>query len=211
MQENADFQEIKETKKAQGNFFEVPGVLKAEYTEKSGAKPEKKPEGKAAEEPAEKIEGKVAEKAGEAIEKVRGEAKQETKQEAKQEAKQEPKQEAKQEPKQEAKQEPKQEAKQETTQETTQEAKQEPREEKRTIYTMEKRLTKSKTDRKLFGVCGGLGGYFGIDPTLVRLAFVVLTLFEGLGLVLYIILAIIMPSEMDVEMVPSSQSSIPRK
>jgi phage shock protein C len=195
MQENADFQEIKETKKAQGNFFEVPGVLKAEYTEKSGAKPEKKPEGKAAEEPAEKIEGKVAEKAGEAIEKVRGEAKQETKQEAKQEAKQEPKQEAKQ----------------ETTQETTQEAKQEPREEKRTIYTMEKRLTKSKTDRKLFGVCGGLGEYFGIDPTLVRLAFVVLTLFEGLGLVLYIILAIIMPSEMDVEMVPSSQSSIPRK
>ena len=46
---------------------------------------------------------------------------------------------------------------------------------------MEKRLTKSKTDRKLFGVCGGLGEYFGIDPTLVRLAFVVLTLFKGSG------------------------------
>jgi len=68
---------------------------------------------------------------------------------------------------------------------------------------MEKRLTKSKTDRKLFGVCGGLGEYFGIDPTLVRLAFVLLALFNGIGLVLYIILAVIMPSEKNVEMVPS--------
>lgn len=79
----------------------------------------------------------------------------------------------------------------------------EAREEKRTVYNMEKRLTKSKTDRKLFGVCGGLGEYFGIDPTLVRLAFVLLGLLHGIGLILYIVLAIIMPSEKSVEMVPS--------
>jgi len=79
----------------------------------------------------------------------------------------------------------------------------EARGEKRTVYAMEKRLTKSKTDRKLFGVCGWLGEYYGIDPTLVRLAFVLLTLFNGIGLALYIILAIIMPSEKNVEMIPS--------
>lgn len=77
------------------------------------------------------------------------------------------------------------------------------REERRTLYTIKKRLTKSKTDRKLLGVCGGLGEYFGIDPTFVRLAFVLLTLFNGIGLVLYIALAIIMPSGKNVEMIPS--------
>jgi phage shock protein C len=64
---------------------------------------------------------------------------------------------------------------------------------KRTFYTMKNRLIKSKTDRKIFGVCGGLGEYFGIDPTLIRLAFVALTLFEGIGLVIYIAMAIIIP------------------
>jgi phage shock protein PspC (stress-responsive transcriptional regulator) len=54
-------------------------------------------------------------------------------------------------------------------------------------------LTKSKTERKLLGVCGGLGEYFEIDPTLIRLAFVALTLFDGIGLVIYIVLAIIIP------------------
>ena len=67
-------------------------------------------------------------------------------------------------------------------------------EDKSTPYTMEKRLTRSKTNSMLFGVCGGIGEYFGIDPTLVRLAFVLLTLANGIGLVIYLILAIIMPS-----------------
>ena len=40
------------------------------------------------------------------------------------------------------------------------------REEKRTTYTMKKRLTKSRKERMLFGVCGGLGEYFGIDRPL---------------------------------------------
>lgn len=71
----------------------------------------------------------------------------------------------------------------------------ETREEKSTGYTKEKRLTRSKTDRMLFGVCGGLGKYFGVDPTLVRLAFALLALIDGIGIVIYIILAIIMPQE----------------
>jgi phage shock protein C len=55
-----------------------------------------------------------------------------------------------------------------------------------------KRLVKS-TDRKLFGVCGGLGNYFDIDPTVIRILFLVLFFFFGGGLLLYIILAIAMP------------------
>lgn len=61
--------------------------------------------------------------------------------------------------------------------------------------TMEKRLKRSKTDRMIFGVCGGIGKYFGIDPTIVRLGFALLALLDGIGIVLYIILAIIMPQE----------------
>jgi phage shock protein C len=81
----------------------------------------------------------------------------------------------------------------EEIEEIIQKPKKEFRDAKLTFYTMGERLTKSKTDRKLFGVCGGLGEYFGIDPTLIRLAFVALTLFDGIGLVIYIALAIIIP------------------
>lgn len=90
--------------------------------------------------------------------------------------------------------------------ETGEEKREETREEKNTIYTMKRRLTRSKTDRKLFGVCGGLGEYFDIDPTFIRLAFASLVL-EGIGIVIYIILAIIMPPEESVEMVPSTRGS----
>jgi phage shock protein C len=47
----------------------------------------------------------------------------------------------------------------------------------------------------LFGVCGGFGTYFDMDPTLVRLVFVLLTLATGIGLVIYLIMAIITPQE----------------
>ncbi len=57
---------------------------------------------------------------------------------------------------------------------------------------MQKRLVKS-TDKKLFGVCGGLGNYFDIDPTVIRIAFLVSFFFFGSGLLLYIILAIAIP------------------
>ncbi len=54
-------------------------------------------------------------------------------------------------------------------------------------------LTKSSYDRKVAGVCGGLAEYFDIDPTLVRVGYVLFSLFAGAGVLLYIILAIIMP------------------
>jgi len=62
-----------------------------------------------------------------------------------------------------------------------------------------KRLYRS-TDRKMFlGVCGGLGEYFDIDPTIVRLIFVVSTLLVGTSIAVYAVLALIMPSEASLD------------
>ncbi len=58
---------------------------------------------------------------------------------------------------------------------------------------MEKRLYKSATNRVICGVCGGLGEYLNIDPTLVRLLCLVLICGAGSGLLIYIVAAIIMP------------------
>ena len=57
-----------------------------------------------------------------------------------------------------------------------------------------KRLYKSKTNRVICGVCGGIGEYFGIDPTIVGLLCVLLGC-TSTGVILYIIAAIIMPEE----------------
>lgn len=57
-----------------------------------------------------------------------------------------------------------------------------------------KKLYKSNTDRKLFGVCGGIAEYFEIDSTIVRLIWVLLTLFVGCGIIAYIIAALVMPN-----------------
>ncbi len=60
----------------------------------------------------------------------------------------------------------------------------------------EKKLYRSSSDKMIAGVCGGLGQYFGVDPTLIRLIFALLVLFGvGSGIILYIILAIVMPLE----------------
>lgn len=59
---------------------------------------------------------------------------------------------------------------------------------------MEKKLYKSETNKMLAGVCGGIAEYFNIDPTLVRLGWVVFCALGGSGLLAYIIMAIIMPS-----------------
>jgi phage shock protein C len=58
-----------------------------------------------------------------------------------------------------------------------------------------RKLYRSKTDRKVAGVCGGLAQYFNIDATLIRVLFVVLAVFGGAGLVLYLALWIIVPKE----------------
>ena len=56
----------------------------------------------------------------------------------------------------------------------------------------DKKLTKS-ADRKICGVCGGIGEYLGIDPTVIRLLWVIFTFMGGAGLLAYIIAAIIIP------------------
>lgn len=56
------------------------------------------------------------------------------------------------------------------------------------------RLLRSETDKMIAGVCGGLASYLGVDPVLVRLAFVILLLASGIGFAIYIILWIIMPT-----------------
>ena len=56
-----------------------------------------------------------------------------------------------------------------------------------------KRLYRSSTDVKLAGVCAGLAEYFELDPTLVRLGTVLLSLFSGIGVIMYIAGAIIIP------------------
>lgn len=61
---------------------------------------------------------------------------------------------------------------------------------------MEKKLYRSTSDRKIAGVCGGLAEYFGIDPLLVRIIFVML-LFAGIGLLTYIIMWIFVPKKQD--------------
>lgn len=58
---------------------------------------------------------------------------------------------------------------------------------------MKKRLYKSTTDKKLCGVCAGVAEYFDLDPTVIRLAWVVFTLLGGSGVIAYIIAAIVMP------------------
>lgn len=59
----------------------------------------------------------------------------------------------------------------------------------------EKKLYKSSRNRKLSGVCGGIGEYLEIDPTLVRLAWVAFTLMGGAGILAYVIAAIIISEE----------------
>ena len=56
-----------------------------------------------------------------------------------------------------------------------------------------KKLAKSRTDRKLCGVCGGLAEYLNLDSTVVRLIWLLLVLFAGTGVLAYIIAALIMP------------------
>ena len=56
-----------------------------------------------------------------------------------------------------------------------------------------KRIYRSGTDRRIGGVCGGLGEFFDKDPTFFRLLFVLITLLWGFGLILYLIMWLIIP------------------
>ena len=60
---------------------------------------------------------------------------------------------------------------------------------------MEKKLYKSNTDKKLAGVCGGIAEYLGIDSTIIRLILVLAVLFAGVGVLAYIVAALVMPDK----------------
>lgn len=60
---------------------------------------------------------------------------------------------------------------------------------------MEKRLYRIEEGKKVAGVCGGLAEYFNIDPTVVRLGWAIVSLFVPVGIVAYIVAALVMPTK----------------
>lgn len=63
---------------------------------------------------------------------------------------------------------------------------------------MEKRLYKSNKNKMLDGVCGGIAEYFNVDPTIIRLAWVLFCALGGSGVLAYIIMAVILPHSPEV-------------
>jgi phage shock protein C len=74
---------------------------------------------------------------------------------------------------------------------------------------VKKKLYRSRSDRWLAGVCGGIGDYFNTDPTVIRVIFVLAGLIMGGGLFIYLILWLIIPLEPDsgeaLEEVPTDE------
>ncbi len=66
------------------------------------------------------------------------------------------------------------------------------------------KLVKAEKDRLLFGVCGGLAEYLDLDSVFVRLAFALLSLASGLGIIAYVLLALLMPRTKDAAYVPAN-------
>ena len=60
-----------------------------------------------------------------------------------------------------------------------------------------KMLHRSKTNSIIAGVCGGIGEYFDIDPTIVRIAFVLFTVFGGSGIIVYLLLWVVLPGSLE--------------
>jgi phage shock protein C len=58
-----------------------------------------------------------------------------------------------------------------------------------------RRLYRSRTERQLAGVAGGIGNYLEVDPTVIRVLWILSVFFAGIGILLYIILAFVMPLE----------------
>ena len=65
------------------------------------------------------------------------------------------------------------------------------------IFFVKKKLYRSRKDRKLAGVCGGLAEYFDIDPTIIRVIWAVLALCYGTGLLIYLVMALVVPVKPD--------------
>ena len=65
-----------------------------------------------------------------------------------------------------------------------------------------RKLHRSADQRMLLGVCGGLSEYFDIDATIIRIVFALAALFGGSGIIVYVVLALIMPSAESLEAHP---------
>ncbi len=74
---------------------------------------------------------------------------------------------------------------------------------------MEKKLYRSRTDKKVCGVCGGLAKYLNMDVSILRLIVVLACLFMGGGLLIYIVCALVIPEEPDniIEEAPAQEES----
>ncbi len=68
------------------------------------------------------------------------------------------------------------------------------------------RLYRSETDKIIGGVCGGLAEYFQVDPVIIRLIFVLLGIFHGIGVITYIVMLIIVPKKSDIRNNPTNFS-----
>lgn len=89
---------------------------------------------------------------------------------------------------------------------------------------MMKKLQRSRKNKVFFGVCGGIAEHLGLDPVVVRLVFILVTLFGGMGVLAYIIGVIIIPESSEAEVnktepadnlastyIPPSQAPVPKR
>jgi phage shock protein C len=67
-----------------------------------------------------------------------------------------------------------------------------------------RKLYRSRTQRMVAGVCGGLAEYFNVDTTVIRVLFLILTLFGGSGLVVYVVMWILVPDASKAPPTPSA-------
>ena len=70
---------------------------------------------------------------------------------------------------------------------------------------MAKKLSRSRTDRKISGVCGGLAKYFDIDPLIVRVIAVVSIFVTGVSIIAYIVMALVVPLENSEVITPEGE------
>jgi phage shock protein C len=74
-----------------------------------------------------------------------------------------------------------------------------------------KKLMRSRDERMIAGVCGGIAEYFEIDPTVIRLAFILGTLLGGPGLIAYIVCLILMPLEPEAQFASTQLTDQPEE
>lgn len=58
-----------------------------------------------------------------------------------------------------------------------------------------RKLQRSTSNKMIAGVCAGIGEYFNLDPTIIRVLYVLMVFFAGFGILLYLILWLVIPSE----------------